>query len=344
MPSTLISCVVDRQPKFYLQALNWLTTLRAVADSDTCLEIHHVGRVPAWFTATAASFGASISEIEPFGNGPAVYCNKLQQLERLCGLEADTFILSDVDIVFLASPARWIVADTVRAKIVDRASPPEPILETLLNRAGFASQTIDCAPDFLPNAQTHRLNCNGGLYVLSKKHLKQLRSPWRKWARFCLAQGDLLGNRLHHSDQLGFMLAMMELELPFDHLPTVANFPVHLPRESYYRRAIEDVYALHYHDRTDQKGFLLPTGAPMVDRFIDAANRLLAARELPFVGGHANNLTALYLDELQRKASELDDLGRKLESVLTSTSWRLTRPMREFGQFVRNLGFDWERV
>ena len=119
MPSTVISCVVDRQPRFYLQALNWMASLRPLLDGSTHLEIHHVGPVPDWFAAVADRFGARVSQIKPFGNGSAVYCNKLQQLERLTNLEADIFILSDSDIVFLSSPTKWVVGNTVRAKVVD---------------------------------------------------------------------------------------------------------------------------------------------------------------------------------------------------------------------------------
>ena len=131
MPSTVISCVVDRQPRFYLQALNWMASLRPLLDGSTHLEIHHIGPVPDWFAAVADRFGARVSQIKPFGNGSAVYCNKLQQLERLSDLEADVFVLSDADIVFLSSPAEWAIADTVRAKIVDFVNPEESVLKAL---------------------------------------------------------------------------------------------------------------------------------------------------------------------------------------------------------------------
>lgn len=276
MSSTVISCVVDRQPKFYLQALNWMTSLRPLLDPSTRLEIYHVGPVPDWFSAVADEFGARISQIEPFGSGPAVYCNKLQQLEPLTKLEADTFILSDLDIVFLSSPTKWAVSNNVRAKIVDGPNPPEPMIKALLKRAGFSSETIDCAPDFKLDRRTNRLNCNGGLYVVTKDHLRQLYLPWRKWARFCLAE-ELLGKASFHADQLGFMLAMIELKLPFDPLPAEANFPVQFGPERYCGRVVGDISALHYHNRIDRNGFLLRTGAAAVDKYIDSANRMLSA-------------------------------------------------------------------
>jgi len=262
-----------------------MTSLRPLLDRSTHLEIHHVGPVPDWFAAIADRFGARVSNVEPFGDGPAIFCNKLQQLELLANFEADVFILSDADIVFLSSPAKWAVSNAVRAKIVDFPRPMEPVLEALLERAGFGSETLDCAPDFHPDRRTHRLNCNGGLYVLAKDHLKKLQGPWKKWARFCLAQRELLGNKTHHADQLSFMLAMLELELPFDPLPSGANFPTQLSPEVYDDHAIGDVCALHYHRAFDRNGFLLPSGVPTVDKYIDSANRILLNQDASSVFG-----------------------------------------------------------
>lgn len=287
MPSTVLSCVVDRQPRFYLQALNWMTGLRAVVDRSARLEIHHVGQIPNWFARLAEKFEARVSRIEPFGEGPARYCNKLQQLERLSDLDSDIFILSDADILFLSSPSEWFQTDAVRAKIVDRANPPGDILQSLLDQAGFSSQSLNCSPEFDPNSRTHRLNCNGGLYILNKDHLKKLCDPWKKWARYCLGQGELLGPKLYHADQLGFMLAMLELELPFEPLPAEANFPAHYGPSRYDGRTIDSISTLHYHGRVDREGLLLTTGAPEVDAYIKMANHVLLNQVGPSIAPDA---------------------------------------------------------
>jgi len=286
--------------------MNWMISLHRIRDRNTRLEVHHVGFVPDWFFAAAKQFDAHVMQIQPFGKGPAVYCNKLQQFERLLTLSADIYVLSDADIAFLSSPSKWGTSNAVRAKIVDAPNPPETVLKALLERAGFPAETLDSAPDWYLDKRTHRLNCNGGLYVLTRNHLSQLQRPWRKWAQFCLEQEKLLGPKLRNSDQLGFLLAMLELKLPFDPLPIGANFPVHFGPERYCGRIIRDVSGLHYHGHLDRDGNLSLTGATMVDPYVVAANRIISAR----IADTGRNLSDLRTGKRSRLWSVL--IGNKV--------------------------------
>jgi len=145
----------------------------------------------------------------------------------------------------------------------------------LLDSAGFSGVVLDGIPDFNPDSRTHRYNCNGGLYILPREHLMKIREPWFRWSRYCLGQRDLLGRYIHHSDQLGFMLAMIELDLPFGSLPTGANFPTHFNADAYARFDSANIQAFHYHSHSGQDGLLLPTGSGKVDGFISRANKIL---------------------------------------------------------------------
>lgn len=248
MAPPIISCVVDNKPVFHTQAWIWGVTLRGASDPETIRPIiHHVGPAPDAFREKMKPLNIPIVQIEPFGTGPAVYCNKLQQLEPLLAHDPEHVILCDADLAFRASPTRLIQKGVLRAKIVDHPNPPLAILETVLSRLGFAGEPIDAIPTCDPDGRTHRLNFNGGLYVIPGDFLAPLAARWRSYAQACLDQSDLLGGWTKHSDQLGFMLAVRALDLPVSPLPAESNFPTHLGRESYDGIQNVDPEILHYH-------------------------------------------------------------------------------------------------
>jgi len=222
-------------------------------------------------------FDVEIDIIDPFGSGASVYCNKLQQFEPLLAKPADVNILCDADLAFLESPAGLIDNMHIRAKLVDKPNPNEEALVNLLKNAGFPHELVDAIPAYKPTSRTHRLNCNGGLYTIPHIHLRALASCWLKWSKFCLARPDILGKWHHHSDQLGFMLSMIELELPFSPLSEKHNFPIHFAAKYYEGGDIyHDLCILHYHAKLDENGKITDTGVQNIDVQIAKVNTLLS--------------------------------------------------------------------
>ncbi len=147
MERPIISCVVDNKPLFHTQAWIWAVTLRRAARPETIRPIiHHVGPAPDHFRKKMERLDIPIVQVEAFGTGPAVYCNKLQQLEPLLEQEPEHVVLCDADLAFLTSPANLMDGDLVRAKIVDMPNPPPEILETLLTRFGFPDEPVEARP------------------------------------------------------------------------------------------------------------------------------------------------------------------------------------------------------
>lgn len=268
---------MDNAPKYRQQTLTWMLSLKACGALETLQPIvHYVGPQPSDVLDQLEGLGATVLEVEPFGSGPAAYCNKLQQLPTFMNSAYDEIILSDADIAFVKDPAELLGQATVRAKIVDKPNPGESVLSELLERAGFRDAEIAAHPDFAPEHRTHKFNCNGGMYVLPGYLVGQINSRWRHWSSFCLAQDDLLGSKTLHSDQLGFMLSMIELKLPFSPLPVGANYPTHFSAEHYPHDLAEPIIALHYHSRLDEQGRLLATGNIAIDGAVHAVNRQIA--------------------------------------------------------------------
>lgn len=103
------------------------------------------------------------------------------------------------------------------------------------------------------------------MYTAMAKNSAPLRDAWIAHARFCLGQGALLRDKLHHSDQLGFCLSVLDGTVAFDPLDTGENFPSHFRRDLYDGIAPCEIGMLHYHKKTTPAGRPAATGIGWID-------------------------------------------------------------------------------
>lgn len=278
MKKIAISCVVDHAPKYVRQARDWLASLHALDSSDRAdLFVHHTPGVCQSDLAAFAKLGATLVQIEPFGSGVAAYCNKIRQLDTEALLNYDYTILCDADLFFLSCPTRLASGDTIKAKLVDLANPPEPIWRQLLTDAGLHSRIETLPLPLEPEKRTFTTNCNGGLYVLPRAAVADLKTLWPKWARYCLEKTTLLDRWHTHSDQLGFGMALLDAGWPIEHLSIGENFPTHLSAEHYAQLSITLIHALHYHSNVGTDGQIMPVNIGWIDSQIATANATLNA-------------------------------------------------------------------
>lgn len=276
----ILSCVVDTHPKFLMQSWIWLVSAHlagAFKDCNVC--IHHVGEPPQVLKDAAARFGARLVIIEPFGEGAARYCNKLQSHAPILETSAKGAILTDVDLFFFSSPADCFDSDFLRAKIVDHPNPPQDLLAQLGEALELSGLEFNGTPTFCAKTHTHMLNCNGGIYICPIEKLRKIAPIWRNFSTRCLTREDILSKFLFHSDQIGFMMSMIATEQPFKPIRPEWNFPTHLKPEAYEPIDIEDIKIIHYHNRLSEDGRLIPVGVSKIDKFIYQANNSLAEFE-----------------------------------------------------------------
>ena len=277
-PTVHLSCVVDDNPKFRLQAWNWLCGLRALG-TRCRLFVHHVrGALGETLQAEMREHGVTLVEIEPYGDGPAVYCNKIRQLETREFLEADFVVLSDTDIAFLRDPADLVEEGKFRAKVVDNNNPPEEMWRQLAALCGITGDIPTVALELAPEVDVFATNFNGGVYVMPSDFARQIHPLWEKHARTCLDAADLLGKYAGHCDQLGMGFALLESQIPVSRLPTTANLPTHIDADTLGVLEPGEVWALHYHNRLDAHGLLRKTGVSWIDEAIERCNTTLVAQ------------------------------------------------------------------
>jgi hypothetical protein len=273
----VVSFVVDQDARFQTQAWLLLHNLEKLGTAERAqILLNHCGPLSSELREKAETCGALIKEIPRYGDGPAAYCNKLQQFDNVINSGATHAVLCDTDIGFLIDPCAIATRgatqpDAIRAKPVDKSNPPEAAFRAILDLAGFPQTPLDYLPEFFSpvphnivkmtgSAQpdmTHKFNCNGGLYCIPVQLLRQLAPVWRRWAEFCLGQSDLLGRSAIHSDQMSFALAMQELQLPFDPLESDMNFPLHFAPNAYHAHSSNTPQVLHYHREMEPNGALI---------------------------------------------------------------------------------------
>ena len=273
MTGYTLSFLVDDRPVFFRQAwmlVQSLAGLGVLGAPGVGVAMHHTPAVPEGIRARFRDAGVETREVPPFGDGAAVYCNKLRQLESDLATARDYLIMVDTDTVFRRDPARLATGAAVRAKPVDQANPSLPVLLRLAARRGGAGLALEALRDlhrpvFGGRLPTPRANCNGGLYVIPRATVAPLRESWIAHARFCLGQETLLQGKLHHADQLGFCLSVLDGTVAFDPLAPGENFPSQFRRDLYEACAPCEIGMLHYHKKTRADGRPAATGIGWID-------------------------------------------------------------------------------
>ncbi len=284
---TLISCVVDNHPKLLMQVWNLACSLMATGDwpkPGVEFIIHHTSAVDAKRLATLVRLGAKLRLVKPWGAGNAGYCNKLRQLESSELQEADVVILLDTDVVVARPLGELATSQTVRGKIVDLPNPPQDVWHLLLKGTMFEGEDIfHGSPSMRPAERTPATNFNGGVYVLPRAAIPALKRLWPKWTDFCLQHGEGLAKVVHHADQIGFALAMLEARIPFEPLSLAENFPLHFDAPAYKDVAPCELTIIHYHWRLNDHGLPRPVGVDWIDAQVRTlSQRIVATRRNAF--------------------------------------------------------------
>ena len=273
------SCVLDDAPALSVQCALWLNCLlrlHGIPPSDVF--IHAPVGCAADLLPRAAALGVTIVPIVP-PDPRNPHCNKIAQLQTFMGGGFDHVVLMDCDTAWVGPMELPRAAATrtaqAMAKVVDHPNPPEPAIAALFEAAGLGEPdwvTVSCPPG--GERRTDRNNCNGGLYILDCTILPDLAPRWRKWALWCLDQGEILGRHVRNADQLGFALALREMGQSAASLPIEWNYPTHLQAAE-----LPDVAPriLHYHKAIGPDHRLLETGIAMPDAAIRTLNGQMAA-------------------------------------------------------------------
>ena len=277
-------CAADEKRKYLVQAARWAQAIRwAGVDAD--LFIGFTDPCPEDYRALFQGLGVRLAQIPRASDwhGPS---NKLGILRvpELAGY--DFVVLSDCDIVVAGDIASEMRSGRIRAKPADLDTLRNEVLEGLFAAAGqpMPTRMVVTSIDRVPKPPY----CNSGFIAFPGALLPGFMDRWLHWNAFVLANPGLLGDSTFFTDQGSFALALAEYIDIYDELPVTMNFPCHLDAHRFPPEFHElEPTVLHYHDRVDERGFLLPTQLPGPDRVIARYNALVAGADAPAFEGSA---------------------------------------------------------
>ncbi len=262
---------MDADPRFHLDALRWFACLTEVAGvAPTDLVIHHVGDGSFDVLDQLSARGVTVRSVQAFDKR-SPHCNKISGALALAEIPLEgVAVLCDTDVAILEDPRRLgVPQDRVAGKTVDA---PVPSYEVLLRI--FAAAELDAPPaaplPWGPQERTVTGNMNGGLYVIPGSLLGRLASAWGRWAEWLLDRAELLDQWTVHVDQVAMALALGAEGIGSFPLDVRWNTPTHDSTRIPPRP--QSPVVLHYHQKVNDRGRILPTGNPTIDGQIAVAN------------------------------------------------------------------------
>jgi 2-polyprenyl-3-methyl-5-hydroxy-6-metoxy-1,4-benzoquinol methylase len=273
-----VGCVADSHPKYLTQALRLLTSLRlcggalAGANFFACfLElpahdyVREFERLGAFIRVVPR-----VSERHPYSNKLGFF--GLPELRHY-----DTLLLLDCDTAVVRDPLPFIDGRSLQCKIADLPTLPHESLARVFAHFGVPLPPREhrCTQDGTPTI----MYCNSGVVALPARLLDTFVARWLRCNGALAERLDLLGSLQTFCDQASLSLAFAQEPTPFAPLPLEMNFPVHLADAATPAGMDEaDPAIVHYHDRVDASGYLLPVPYPAANRRIEALNLLLRQR------------------------------------------------------------------
>jgi SAM-dependent methyltransferase len=258
----VFACVINRDPRSHLEALRWfasLTGVVGVAADDLII-----------YT------GVDSSDAVQFLRRSGVHVRQTARPESLRwsgiasalasgGAEAaGLLVLADSDLVFTQDPRSLVLPPRLIASTsATRALPPDDVLSRVfevarLTRPQFLAHRPPSGPALADGAER-------GLLLVPSALLPELAGCWDEWTGFLARHTDLPDD-----DQLALVLAAAAAGIEI--LQLGEQWHVSLGDATVLQEEADPPAVIHYHDRIEPTGLLMPVGIPAVDEQIRAVN------------------------------------------------------------------------
>jgi hypothetical protein len=241
--------------------------------APTDLVVHAVGGTGSDALSYLEDQGVALVPVDRF-DPRSPHCNKISGALRLAERPVEGMVvLCDTDLAVLEDPRTLeLPAHSIGSKPVDAPVPPLEELRNVFDVAGVGSPRVVDLP-WGSGDQTVSGNGNGGLYVVPGTLLATVSTAWAHWARWLLDRIELLGQWPVYVDQVAMALAIQAEGIAWVGLDVRWNTPTHdssrIPSDA------PEPAVIHYHQKVDRDGLLLPTSSPSINRRIATANRAI---------------------------------------------------------------------
>ena len=275
IPSMVVGCVADNDPKFLDQALRLLQSWRwfggalASADFHVCV----IDSVDTRYRQMYERYGATVHVAPRFSsNHPP--SNKLRFLELMKNGDVDRVVLLDCDTLIVQEPLRLLAATDFAAKIADMPTVPPDIFRTLFSEFDLALPSADqyCTV----RGESIIPYFNAGVLSFSKQAMQSVVPEWIRINSLLVERMHLLEGCSNFCEQASLSLALSACRTFFTAMGNEMNFPAHFmdePEESDFAQI--DPFIIHYHWLVDSRGYLSHSPYPLVNARISQFNERL---------------------------------------------------------------------
>jgi hypothetical protein len=268
----LVGCVAENNDKYLRQTVRFVQAIRWFGGSLAGVRIRVcvVDDIEPAYARRLERLDADVRIVHRF-HPRNPYANKLQFFNQLEWNEAEMVMLLDCDTAVVRDPLPFITSDAFQAKIADLPSVSHEVFTQIFNRYGLTLPKRSHVTDFNPTPTIPY--CNSGVLFIPAQIGRRLIPAWRDWNIRLADNLEILGPYACHCDQASLAVALAETGVPFRPVDRALNYPLHLthmPAPAGF--AESDPVVIHYHDRIDAEGFLLPTPYPKAQVRIAALN------------------------------------------------------------------------
>jgi hypothetical protein len=334
----LFVCVADTQHRFMAQALRLVASLRRFGgrQAEAAFVVAMVEREDAAFAERLRALGATVQVVPRFSTWHGT-SNKLSAIawaiDEVPSESYDVLVLLDCDTVVLDDPTDWVSGEALRARMAGSDTVSHATFKAVFRH--FGRPVPPRAYRTNPGNQPTIWYVNTGVVVFPRAVFQALGPRWVAWNRRLLEVPHLFGEAQWYCEQASLAMAFAEAPVPFVALPLVMNYPL--------GPATDDTPALrepaapiivHYHHAIDGNGQLRAPSHAGSRASIDRYNDWAAAEQRRRDAASPADELAMLRGQSAEQQRVIDQQARRMAECLSSSSWRLTAPLRAIARFA----------
>ena len=277
----LFSCLSESDPEWLSSVQGLVLSLRRFGGACRTARfvVNYVDRVPAEAASVLSELGAETRSVAPLGDrGPQ---NKLRMLDLHESFDFDVLVALDCDTVVVGDPSPHIPGSAIGAKPVDY----DPLSQgdwRRLCRALDNTASESTSGAVTPTSPEVPPCFNSGVLTVPRSLCGQFQQEWlsshSQVVEALGADSRLIPRHLHFfADQFSLAFCLARTNLSSVPLPVSMNFPTHVPVDCAELPEDSPPLILHYHDATDQSGFLYRPRSALGAAQVEAFNLARAA-------------------------------------------------------------------
>jgi hypothetical protein len=275
----VVGCVTENTPKFLGQALRLVQSIRWLGGklAQSRVVVGAVEQIDRHARRAFESLGAEVRIVARFhARNPSA--NRLQIFDELRGGSERHFL-----ILVVRDPLRFLLREVFQAKITPFPTVTHEVFERLFRHFGLPlpAKTFVTGYSGTPTIPYF----NAGVLSIPQAHAERLAPEWKRYNARLADDPALAAPCEKHIHQAALALALAATGIPVREAGAELNYQVNATDFPAPRGYAEiDPVIIHYHDRVNGEGLLLPIPFPKAQERVQTFHAKLAEERSRSVG------------------------------------------------------------